>query len=452
MRGRKMKYNKRTIPILCFILLFTSFLFDHPVGANSTGHKAAHVNNVIFMIPDGFSASYATNYRIFKGSEVSRLNPLLVGMMKTRSANNWVTDSAAAATAMATGYKTNNDMISISPEGKPLETILEAAKKAGKATGLVATSTITHATPAAFAAHVTSRESKAEVALQMAEKVDVLLGGGKRYFLPQSFGGLQKERNLVEELQLKGYSFIENREELLKLDATTKQLIGLFAEGPMSPELDRDVTEQPSLAEMTTAAITALSQHDGGFFLMVEGSQIDWAGHANDAAWAMKDIKAFEQAVGVALDFAEKDQHTLVVVVGDHDTGGMSAGGYDEYAAKADILRDVKATGKYMAKQLNSKRSNAKEVLKTYANIELTKEEAKRMKKADDENLVYVINNIISERACIGWTTKVHTGVDVPLYAYGPASEWFRGSIDNTDVPKLMAKAMDIPFLSTLGH
>ncbi|MFV8828213.1 alkaline phosphatase [Alkalihalobacterium sp. APHAB7] len=447
-----MKYNKRTIPILCFILLFTSFLLDHPVEANSTGHEAAHVNNVIFMIPDGFSTSYATNYRIYKGSEESSLDPLLVGMMKTKSANNWVTDSAAAATAMATGYKTNNDMISISSDGKPLETILEATKKAGKVTGLVATSTVTHATPAAFAAHVSSRESKAEVALQMVEKVDVLLGGGKRNFLPQSSGGLQKDRNLIEELQHKGYSFIENRDELLKHQEYTSKLLGLFAAGPMSPELDRHVTEQPSLAEMTTAAITSLSQHPEGFFLMVEGSQIDWAGHAHDAAWAMKDIEAFEKAVEVVLDFAEKDQHTLVVVGGDHDTGGMSVGGYGAYLSKADVLRDVKATGKYMAEQLNSKRSNAKEVLKKYANIELTKEEAKRIKKAEAEELGYVINTITSERAYIGWTTKVHSGLDVPLYAYGPASDWFRGSIDNTDVPKLMAKAMNIPFLSSEGY
>ncbi|WP_216831834.1 alkaline phosphatase [Alkalihalobacterium elongatum] len=446
-----MNLIKNTTVTLCLAVVITVFLLTYSVEATSRNNYEAVVDNVIFMIPDGFSASYATTYRIYKESEDLIFDPMLVGMVKTNSANNWVTDSAAAATALATGYKTNNKMVSISPEGKPLETILEAAKIAGKATGLVATATVTHATPAAFAAHVTSRDSQTEVALQMIDKVDVILGGGKRNFLPKSVGGLQQERNLIEELELKGYTYIENREDLLKLDAATNKLLGLFAEGPMSPELDRNVKEEPSLANMTATAISTLSQNKDGFFLMVEGSQIDWAGHAQDAAWAMKDVEAFEKAVEVALDFARNDGRTLLVIVGDHDTGGMSVGGCDSYLSKAEILREVKATGKFMANKLSAKRRNAKEILKTYANIDLTKAQVKRIKKAKDDEVADVINNIISEHAFVGWTTKVHSGVDVPIYAFGPTSERFTGLIDNTDIPKRMAHAMGIHFKDVIG-
>ena len=215
------------------------------------------------------------------------MDSMLVGMHRTYSANSEVTDSAAAATAMATGVKTNNGMISISPEGKKLKTILEVAKDAGKSTGLVATSTITYATPAAFAAHVPSRVDEADIATQLINnEVDVLLGGGKKYF-PES---------LLHIATKGGYHFVSDRNELMNVKKADK-LIGLFSDVGMAPELDRHVTNEPSLADMTEVALKVLEKNKEGFFLMVEGSQIDWAGHDNDAAWAMKDIEAFEEAL-----------------------------------------------------------------------------------------------------------------------------------------------------------
>ncbi|MDQ0340108.1 alkaline phosphatase [Caldalkalibacillus uzonensis] len=435
--------RKLFIGLLMLALIFTAAgtgLYTDTADARPQ-HAQGKAHNVILLIPDGFSAAYATNYRLYKG-EPTLFDQMLVGMMQTSSADNAVTDSAAAGTAMATGVKTNNGMLGMTPDGKVLKTILEAAKEQGKSTGLVATSTITHATPAAFAAKVESRGQEADIAPQLLNKVDVLLGGGKQFFLPESEGGKQKEGNLLEEAQANGYQLIENRDELLA--AQGKKLLGLFADGPMAAELDRDETREPSLAEMTRAAIEVLKQNKKGFFLMVEGSQIDWAGHAHDAAWAMKDTEAFELAVKEAVEFAQQDGRTLVIVASDHDTGGMSVGGYDEYNSNVEILHNVTATGQFLAAQIDEQGNNIRQVLGEYANLELTDEEVERIQQA--ENRTMAINTIISERAYVGWSSTAHTGVDVPVYAYGAGADLFRGWMDNTELPHRIAQAMKIEF------
>ncbi|SES07465.1 alkaline phosphatase [Salipaludibacillus aurantiacus] len=411
------------------------------VSSAEAGAHSEDVENVIFLIPDGFSASYATNYRHYKGEETI-FDELLVGLMQTTSADNEVTDSAAAGTAMATGVKTNNDMMGIDPDGNELQSILKASTQHGKSSGLVATSTISHATPGAFAASVPTRANQADIAAQFIGEVDVLLGGGKDYFLPEEEGGEANSHLLNEAIEL-GYEFIENRDELLNSENNDK-LLGLFADDAMAPELDRGETDEPSLAEMTDAAIQSLSLNEDGFFLMVEGSQIDWAGHEHDSAWAMTDTEAFEKAVETAVDFAKEDGNTLVVIAGDHDTGGMSVGGYDEYNLNIDILHDVTATGSYMADQLNENRDNVAKVVQNYAGIDLTDEEITLIQESEEAHIA--INQVISERAYIGYSSDAHTGVDVPLYAYGPHSEKFNGFLDNTEVPFLMAEAMGIDF------
>ena len=391
------------------------------------------VENVIFMIPDGYSSAYATNYRLYKGEE-SVMDPHLVGMHRTYSANSEVTDSAAAGTAMATGKKTNNGIISIDPAGNELNTILEAAEKSGKSSGLVATSTITHATPAVFASHVESRADEKDIAPQLLQNdVDVILGGGKKYFSDKLLNQAEKD----------GYEIVSDTKSLNNIEKTDK-LIGLFADDSLSPELDRKTTDEPSLKEMTSAAINVLNNDKDGFFLMVEGSQIDWAGHANDAAWAMKETEAFESAVEEALDFAKKDKKTLVVIAGDHDTGGMSVGGYEGSGANLDILKNVTATGDFMASQLNKEKNNIQEVVLQYTGISLSETEVNEIKQASDPAIQ--INSIISKHALVGWTHTGHTGTDIPVYAYGPQAHNFAGLIENTDFPKLMAEAMKIPF------
>eukprot|EP00130_Batrachochytrium_dendrobatidis_P008309 XP_006683184.1 hypothetical protein BATDEDRAFT_28743 [Batrachochytrium dendrobatidis JAM81] len=193
---------------------------------------------------------------------------------------------------------------------------------------------------------------------------------------------------------------------------------------------------------MTETAIDVLEKDKDGFFLVVEGSQIDWAGHDNDAAWAMSDVAAFEAAVEEAIEFAKKDKKTLVVVAGDHDTGGMTTGSNNSMDLNAAILNDVKATGDYMAAQLNEDRSNVAEVIKTYTGFELSEAELQSITEA--ENASPAINKVISDRASIGWTSPNHTGADIPVYAYGPQADKFVGFNDNTDLPKIIAEALKL--------
>jgi alkaline phosphatase len=436
----KNKFKKNVLSIAAVSAIALGSFAGTNLSASNVEAKSnmnnGKVKNVIFMVPDGYSAAYATNYRWFKGEE-SIMDSMLVGMHRTYSANSEITDSAAAGTAFATGVKTNNGMISTSPEGKELKTILEAVEETGKASGLVATSTITHATPAVFASHVASRANEADIAPQLIDnEVEVILGGGKKYF-PES---------LLNEAKKEGYEYITNKSELSKAKKS-KKLIGLFAEDSMAPELDRDTTNEPSLKEMTQTALDVLKKDKDGFFLMVEGSQIDWAGHDQDAAWAMKDTEAFEQAVEAVIEFAQKDRNTLVVIAGDHDTGGMSVGGYGQGDVKMEVLRHVTATGDFMVSKLDSTRSNVKEVLKQYTTLDLTEVEVEKIKSALKPDIA--INEVISERASVGWTSTNHTGVDIPLYAFGPKSELFRGLHENTNIPGLMAKAMNIKFSQT---
>lgn len=432
------KKQQIVISIIILTLVFGGliggiFLTSSP-SVKSSNSSEGKAKNVIFMIADGFSTSYATCYRWYKGED-TLLDSMLVGMHRNYSANSEVTDSAAAATAMATGVKTNNGMISTSPDDKELKTILEAAEENGKSTGIVATSSVTHATPACFASHVDDRSNQEDIAPQILENgVDVILGGGNAYF----------SDSLIEDATNDGYTFATNRNELLDKSNNATKLIGLFSEDSMAPELDREETSEPSLAEMSESAINTLKKDDDGFFLMIEGSQIDSAGHDHDAAWAMKDMEAFEEALQIVLDFAKENDDTLVIVTGDHDNGGLSVGGYDQYDADVDILRNVTASGKFIEDQLNEDRSNIQEIVEQYTNIDLTDKEVKKIKTA--ENPSDVINDVISERALIGWTTRGHTGVDIPVYAYGPGSDLFVGLHENSELPVLMGQIMDLSF------
>ncbi|MGN7381367.1 alkaline phosphatase [Paenibacillus sp. SAFN-117] len=323
-------------------LLMSLFILLGSLPGTAGAEAKGRAKNVILLIPDGMGISYMTAARIFKGEELS-FERYVKGLMKTYSADTNITDSAAAGTAMATGYKTNNGMISVTPEGKQPSSILDAAREKGKGTGLVATSRITHATPAVFTAHDPSRGNEVAIALDYIGNVDVILGGGRDMFLPQKDGGNQPERDLIAEAKDQGYDYITSRSDLNRV--TGDKVLGLFDMSDLKYDIDRDQANVPSLAEMTGLAVDVLSRNDQGFFLMVEGSQIDWAGHANDPVALIHDVLAFEEAVNVALEFAKKDGNTLVVIVGDHETGGINigntAGGYKENIA---VLKKAKGS------------------------------------------------------------------------------------------------------------
>jgi alkaline phosphatase len=354
------------------------------------------VRNVIFCIGDGMGLSQVTLARAKAAGLGGRLcleRLPVTGLVQTYSQDSCVTDSAAAATALACGVKTNNGVLGMTPDGQEYRTILEAAQARGMATGLVVTSTISHATPAGFAAHVKSRNMEAKIAEQLvANRVNVLFGGGRKFFLPRSdsHSGRKDDTDLLAAAREAGYECIETAEELRS--ATGPRLLGLF-------QLDALTTKspEPSLAQLTEKAIQVLRRRPRsadasgratrrGFFLMVEGSQIDWACHSNDAKGAVRQTLLFDQAVGVAVDFALRDGRTLVIVTADHETGGLTLPGAG-----------------------NENKGDAK--------------------------------------LSVRWSTKGHTGSPVPIYAMGPGALRFAGVQDNTDIPRKIAQLLDIrPF------
>ncbi|HKU72244.1 MAG TPA: alkaline phosphatase, partial [Burkholderiales bacterium] len=250
----------------------------------------------------------------------------VLGLLTTSPYGAYVTDSAAAASAMSTGFKVTNGAVSMTPDGKPQRTLMQAAKAAGKRIGLVTTATVFDATPAAFSVNAKSRrDSQALVDLYAALEPDVVLGGGAEYFLPKGAAGGKRSdgKDILALFRAKGYQVARDTAQLAA--ATGAKLIGLFSDDDMDFEIDRDPVREPSTAEMAAAALKALSQQSpNGFVLLVENENTDTAGHTNDAASLMRALWAFDDAVKVALEFQRRNPDTLLIITGDHETGGFS--------------------------------------------------------------------------------------------------------------------------------
>lgn len=407
--------------------------------------------NVILFIADGCgpaSFTLARDYlRATAGQEQLALDAHLVGSVQTYATNSLVTDSAAGATAFACGVKSYNGAIAVDADGQPVATLLEGAEARGMATGLVATSRITHATPAAFSAHVTSRSLENEIALQqIGQGIDVLFGGGKQQFLPTDQGGRRDDgRDLLAEAAASGYHVVTDRAGFEALTATPA--IGLFSDSHMAYEVDRDAAAEPSLAEMTRKAIDLLDDDPDGFFLMVEGSRIDHAAHGNDPAGHLHDILAYDAAVAVALAYAADTPGTLVLATSDHETGGLTLGRDGQYAWRPEVLARLTHSLEPMVAALREDGRPIAEVMRDMAGIEdLTYQEGARIEVALDDpgRLAAALSDVISRRALIGWTTGGHTAVDVNLYAFGPGSEAFSGHLDNTDIGRTLARLLEI--------
>lgn len=359
------------------------------IAANSPFHARA----ILLFIGDGMGAEHRKAGRwasVGQSGQLAMDTLPVNGWLQTASADSSITDSAAGITAMATGVKTDNGHIGVDPDDVVLETILEIAEGRGMSTGLVTTVQVSHATPAAFAAHVPDRNMMREIALQMIESgVDVLLGGGEDEFLPMSENGCYGEmgersdgRNLIAEAQSAGFTYVCDAAGLAAVNSlTTDELLGLFADEQIWPR-----PFAPSLAAMTETAIEILDRDPQGFFLMVEGGQIDWAGHGNDGANVIEDVIGFDEAVQVGLDYTALHPDTLVIVAADHETGGMSvslSAGDQEFAMP-------------------------------------------------DLTPFY-----------ISFTTTGHTAADVPVTASGPWSSSLIGTQQNTEVFFTMRKALD---------
>ncbi|HKL30981.1 MAG TPA: alkaline phosphatase [Tangfeifania sp.] len=330
--------------------------------------KTDNPRNIILLIGDGMGISQLQAGLTANRGRLFLENFKHIGFSKTHSSDNYITDSAAGGTAISAGVKTYNGAIGVDPEKNPVKTILEKAEEKGLATGLVSTSSITHATPASFIAHQTSRNMYEEIAADFLKTdIDVFIGGGYNHFANREDG-----LNLIEKLKENGYKVEQDISKIKKVKKG--KLAGLTA-----PAHNARIEERGDMLEVATeTALNILKRNKKGFFLMVEGSQIDWGGHAASTIYVVEDMLDFDKTVGNALEFAAKDGETLVIVTSDHETGGMAV--------------------------LNGDYNNGM---------------------------------VVGE-----FTTGGHTGLMVPVFSYGPGAEKFTGIMDNTDINKKMEELL----------
>lgn len=396
--------------------------------------------NIIFMIGDGMGPAYTSAYRYYqdtpKDGKVKRtiFDQLQTGMAMTYPNDSTiVTDSAAGATALSTGHKTYNGAIAVNTKREDLPTMLELAKRQGMTTALVATSQINHATPASFAAHNNSRKNYNQIADDYIDNkiagklpVDLMLGGGTEYFI-------RPDRNLVQEFKDAGYQYSDNLNALASVNQVPA--LGLYAKKGLPYAIDSDPKR---LTKMTEKALELLKNNSNDFFIMIEGSQIDWCGHANDIACAMTEMDDFAHAITLAKQYVDNHPDTLLVVTADHSTGGLTLGADRQYLWKADKVKAVKASLGEITKGLSAVKDPVS-AWKNYVDFSLTnaqKAQLTQAHKQGEKALMLAVKNIINTTSYTGWTTGGHTAVDVPVLAYGKGAAQFNGLQNNTDIAK----------------
>jgi alkaline phosphatase len=461
------RYRLQTlVSVLAIIFIITPAAWaETPQSAKSNGSR-----NVILMIADGFGPQHFGAARLYSDRilhkplcMVDLMNQGHTGYMVNETADAIVTESAAAASQMATGMKSVVSGISLSPDpepdGTPFTTILEIAREQGMSTGLVTTSGITDATPAAFAAHVLNRSKEENIAVQELEhKVDVLMGGRKQFFMPKATTGSKRtdERDLILEATQAGYSVVGTSQELN--DVKDGRVLGLFSLGNMAFELERKNTKQPSLAVMADKTFTLLGKNPKGFFAMIEGGRIDHAAHWNDVAGIIHDSLAFDEAVCVAMDFQRQHPNTLLVVTSDHETGGMGLIGNSKASAATGnyVGIDLQAISKVtmsmetLITKMGKPKSSAaiKKLAKQGLGIELTNAEAKmvfgdKIRKLDPANYgpakyVYSLAFALRPYFRIGFSTSTHTASPLFVFGAGPNASKLSGFHHNTDIFGIM--------------
>ncbi|MHA2227433.1 MAG: alkaline phosphatase [Candidatus Hodarchaeales archaeon] len=383
--------SKNIVKIFLFLnfILFLNIIIPitttsaFPDTTNSTSIESRGLS-VILMIGDGMGSEQVKLAQWVEMGEKNLLNMQTLPIranVSTYNTVNQVTDSAAAATALATGTKAFNSILSVTPSGIPIPTILEYAKELKKSTGIVTTTQVHHATPAAFYSHVKARDDTYNIINQLAgdADVDVLLGGGKGQFFVTQLSAIEE----------KGYSLIENRSQLATINSG--KILGLFSPGGLPYEKDRDRNIVPSISEMTDKALEILSQDPDGFFLMVEGGQIDWACHVNNKENAALEAIEFDKAIEVAINYTQKNENTILIVTADHETGDLTV--------ISNTLNDT------LPSKLNSEDQNEQLRLKRVSNVS------------------------------VSWASGGHTEKNVPFYGLGTALLPYNNTtIDNTDI------------------
>lgn len=412
-----------------------------PITSSSAEMTAP--KNIIMVVTDGMGPAYTTAYRNYKDDPATPeiegviLDDIFVGNASTYPAHvsGYVTDSAAAATALATGVKSYNGAIGVDVNKKPVQSVLQYAKSKGLKTGVAVTSQINHATPASYVAHNESRKNYNEIADSFFDDringnfvADVMLGGGTNYFE-------REDRDLVAQFIDAGYQYVDTYNRLAAVPTGSK-VLGLFA--PVGLPWTLDDKRKNRLAYMTEHAIKHL-ENDEGFFLLVEASQVDWGGHANDIAAAMGEMDDMAKMMTFLYGYVQTHPDTLVVMTADHSTGGLTIGANGTYEWRPEYLRGLKGSPIAMAKALGEQ-ENPVAYMNDMLGFTLTDEEAATVNvlaKLDNVREIETgIKHLLDIRTNTGWTTGGHTGVDVEVFAFGKGKEAFYGQYDNTDIAK----------------
>jgi len=429
----------RELPLVLAVVL----LVPASPGARAQGTETppeVRPVNVILMIGEGMGFPHVTLARMATSDAPE--NPLfferlpVFGYATTHSASGPVPDGAASATALATGRKGVAGALSMTESGKPIRTLLEAAEEAGMTTGLVTTSRLTDPTMAAFAVHHGSDEDRRVVARSMAgAELDLLLGGGARYVrgpVLETFTGV-------------GFHVVRHRRALSETEPGTR-VLGLFADVALRWAIDRDVEDgQPDLPAMTTEALRIVGD-EPGFFLVIGGGRIDEAGHAHDAAALVREIEDFDRAVRVAVEWAREDGDTLIVVAGDHSTGGLAI---PERLDVAGLAR-VRKSAERLAGEIRAG-EDPSEVMAGVGVRDLTGEEVRSLGSGRSPfSPILEIGHLVSARLGVIFfstaeqgrhgRTLGHEGTVVPVYAFGAGAGEFSGAMDNTDIPRRIAR------------
>ncbi len=422
--------------------------------------------NVIFMVSDGMSAGTLTladvmlrrhhgrpsNWvRLLEEGKVNR------GLMDMASADRIVTDSAAAAASWGCGHRVNNGALNIGPDGTHHKPVLPVFRDAGKATGLVTTTELTHATPAGFAANVESRAMGETIAEQYLERrIDILLGGGHNHYDPE-----QREdgRDLYEEHRQAGYYVAKTKSELMNGNAAEGQVLGVFTNGHLPYTLDHQNTPDllenvPTLAEMTDLAIGNLADHPDGFILQVEGGRVDHAAHSNDVGGLIYDQIAFDDAIGVAMAFAENRDDTLVMITTDH--GNANPGLNSAPDEHFDSIREFRHTNDWIRRGLDqdSSISAIQERIEYATGYEIPREQAELYRQAARgtyraaysrmNSTAAVLGQILANHTHVNWVGGSHTADYVELASFGPGCEALEGFVINTQLFDVMTEAAGV--------
>ncbi|MFN9433255.1 MAG: alkaline phosphatase [Acidobacteriota bacterium] len=447
-------------------------IFSVPMGLGASAllspaqvkAKAGRPKNIIFCVSDGMSpgvlmlAEYFSRIARGKGTRWAALmNDMTAsrGVQDVAALNSPVTDSSSSSSAWGSGSRINNAQVNVLPDGTKLTPILELAKAAGRRTALVTTATVTHATPAGFAASQERRDDEHLIGLQYKGRVDCILGGGQKFF---DAAKRKDKRDAEGEFRQAGYQIVKAKGDLLKADRS-KPMLGLFSDGHIPFTLDKAAV--PTLAEMAGYALEAVSGSSKGFIMQVEGARVDHAAHNNDIAGQLWDQLAFDDALGVCLDFAARKGDTLVITTSDHGNASPGFNGmgpeYTESGKCFERILKAKSSFELLPRMLGSRPTAARvrEVIEADRGIVLAAAEAEAVAQAaggrkgislnrGQDVALGVLGLVLSNYYGVGYTGMNHTGEYTTITATGPGSLPFEGLVRNTDVFGRLTRYMGI--------